>query len=169
MATYIKVVNTAKLEKEISASSVSSLLVSLMLDGADALTINMSRALDPTEQAILDALVSAHSAGPTTLESCVAIVDNAMTFGVGLIRDFAGENVSLGITQRGLTSHVRKTLVEVGACLVSGSLYDAISELRVVDPNALDANVMTAARLLVFRNKIETYLNINPKATTWNQ
>ena len=107
--------------------------------------------------------------GNTTLSICNYKIFEATNFATVLIQDFASENVALGITQLGLTSHVRKTLAEVTNCLFTASLYDSIEELRIIDPAALDSTIMSAARLLVFRNKIETFLGITPLATTWNQ
>lgn len=97
-----------------------------------------------------------------------AVVNNAMNFGSNLIFEFATENVLLGITQLGLTSHVRRTCVEVVSALTTGSLYDAIDEIKKISPDSLDANILTPERVLVFRNKIEQQLGI-PLATVWNE
>lgn len=84
-----------------------------------------------------------------------------------LISDFATENVFLGISQRGLTNHVRTSLSEVTNALLTYSLKDAVEELIKVDPEALDDVVLTPARLLSFRNKIEDFIGV-PRGTEWN-
>lgn len=84
----------------------------------------------------------------------------ARTFGNQLIDDFAAENILLGITQANMTNSVRKTLSEVTACLMTGSLYDAMLEARAIPNDKKDATFITNARLLAFINKIEIYLNL---------
>lgn len=89
-------------------------------------------------------------------------------FGNTLKKQFIDENVLLGISQRGLTSHVRKSMREVNDAIGSGSLKDAITEIIALEPAHLDEVVMSEARLLAFRNKIEAFLNV-PQASSWNE
>lgn len=106
---------------------------------------------------------------PLTLEEIVSKkVDEAVDFGKKLVDEFLKENVLLGITQLGLTNHVRKTLREVKDAVDTGSLYDAISEIVVISLDDLDSNILTEERLLAFRNKIEIFLEI-PLSEVWNQ
>ena len=167
MSTYQfnKTNNLEKLAAEIKAQGLPYQSISAL---ASDITVEMSRALTEAEEAILNTVIANHSSAPTISQIAAAKIDAAMVFGTQMIRDFAAENVALGITQFGLTSHVRRTLVDVAACLTTGSLYDAITELKAVDPAKLDAVIMTPARLLVFRNKIEDFLQIT-RSTTWNQ
>lgn len=83
---------------------------------------------------------------------------NAIAFGSSLIIEFGSENMALGITLAGKTSDVRKAMAEVTGCLITGSLYDAIAEARLIPAGSEDAIFLTDARLLSFINKIETYL-----------
>lgn len=96
----------------------------------------------------------------TTEEKVQAIMEAAMEFGKQLMKEFAAENVLLGITQAGMTNTVRKRLSEVTNALLTGSLYDAIYEVRQIPPEHKDDTFITDARLLVFINKIEKYLLI---------
>ena len=84
------------------------------------------------------------------------------------MKSFVRENIKLGITQRGLTGHVRKTLREVKDALETGSVYDAITEIKNLNHSDFDDTILTDSRILEFRNKIEIFLNV-PVATVWNQ
>jgi len=89
-----------------------------------------------------------------------AAIANAVAFGMHLLIKFAADNVMLGITQAGMTSTVRAVLGPVIQCLQTGSLYDAMAQCRAIAPESKDATFITDARLLLFVNKIETYLGI---------
>lgn len=97
---------------------------------------------------------------PTSQEIVTVILSNAISFGNKLITEMAAENILLGITQAGKTNSVRKALAEVINALQTGSLYDAIVEARLIPDDKKDLVFITNARLLVFINKIETYLNL---------
>lgn len=88
------------------------------------------------------------------------IVSSAGQFGQALMVSFAAENVLLGITYDGQTGVVLNKLVDVKNALTSGSLYEAITRIRTIDPADYDVKYITEARLLIFINKIETYLGI---------
>ena len=104
---------------------------------------------------------------PTAEQQAALVIDNAKKFAKKAEDDFIAENLILGITPLGLTNHVRKTLREVGDALRTGSLYDAIYEISVVSNTTFDPVILTAARLLAFRNKIEEYLGLT-LATSYN-
>lgn len=87
-------------------------------------------------------------------------IEDAMNFGNKLMVEFTTENIVMGITQDGMTGTVRKRLQEVIMCLITGSLYDAIIELKAIPTEHKDPKYLTNARLLTFINKIETYLQI---------
>lgn len=103
---------------------------------------------------------------PTLDEIIDNKINEAIVFGKQIQEEFVKENVKLGITQLGLTNHVRKTLREVKGALDTGSVYDAVTEIKNIPPESLDNNILTAARLLLFRNKIEIFLEV-PLATNW--
>ena len=87
-------------------------------------------------------------------------VTRAIVFGQNLVKDFAVENVMMGITQSGKTNQVRKATQEVISALSTGSLYDAIHEARQIPQEQKDDTFVTDARLLVFINKIESFLGL---------
>lgn len=97
---------------------------------------------------------------PTAIDQVKKIISDAMTFGNDLIRDFAAENVLMGITQDGMTGTVRRNLASVVSCLTTGSLYDAIHEIKAIPPEDKDSKYMSNARLTIFMNKIEDYLGV---------
>lgn len=96
----------------------------------------------------------------TQQEYVQKIISDAISFGNGLISEFAATNVIMGITQDGMTGTVRKNMSEVISALGTGSLYDAIAEVRALTVDKKDAKYITDVRLLSFINKIETYLAI---------
>lgn len=89
-----------------------------------------------------------------------AIAD-ACSFGQRLLIKFAADNVLLGITQAGKTAAVRMALSSVIQCLQTGSLYDAIAQVRAVPPELKDSTFITDARLLAFINSCEDYLGLS--------
>jgi hypothetical protein len=93
------------------------------------------------------------------------ILSPAMTFGQQIIKEFAAENIALGITQAGMTTRVRQVTADIVNALSTGSLYDAIQAAKVVTLEQKDATFITDARLLACVNKIETYLGIPLSAT----
>ena len=97
---------------------------------------------------------------PTTSQIVMAKIVSARQFGEQMISEMAAENVLLGITQAGKTNAVRKASSEVINALQTGSLYDAIAEIRAIPSESKDAIFLSDARLLVVVNKIETYLEL---------
>ena len=55
---------------------------------------------------------------------------------------------------------VRKAMTEVLLALQTGSLYDAIAEAKAIPVESKDETFLSDARLLLFINKIETYLEV---------
>ena len=91
-------------------------------------------------------------------------VFNARVFGSNLIEKFSAQNILLGITQLGKTADVRRALADVISCLETGSLYDAMDQVRAIPAESKDAVFVTDARMLGFINSIETYLGL-PKSS----
>jgi hypothetical protein len=88
-----------------------------------------------------------------------AAVAAARAFGTQLGDEFAAGNLALGITNEQADSVLGK-MAGVLIALQSGSLNVAIARAKDVNPADYDGTFLTAARLLVFINKIETYLGI---------
>lgn len=116
-----------------------------------------------------DALVLSMEAANQSSMRIAAIMTGvltpAITKGQELIITFAAENISLGITQAGMTTQVRTVTADVVSALNTGSLYDAITAARAIPSASYDTTFVTAARLLTFVNKIEDYLGI-PRSTS---
>ena len=88
------------------------------------------------------------------------IIFPARTFGQKIINEFAAENVLLGITQAGKTGFVRKACREITDALITGSLYDAILEVKALPEDVKDPVFLSNTRLLSLVNKVEDYLKI---------
>lgn len=88
------------------------------------------------------------------------VIIPARAFGNEFVDRFAAANVLLGITQAGMTNHVRKAMREVLDALATGSLYDAIYEIRQIPEESKDPVFINDTRLLEAINAIETYLEI---------
>lgn len=105
--------------------------------------------------------IDAHLATIDTYQASLAFkIEDAMNFANKLMIQFTTENIIMGITQDCMTGTVRKNLSEVIMCLITGSLYDAIHEIKLLPPEKKDPKYLTDARLLKFVNEIETYLEI---------
>jgi hypothetical protein len=91
-------------------------------------------------------------------------VFNARVFGSNLVEKFSAQNIMLGITQLGKTADVRRALADVISCLDTGSLYDAMDQVRAIPAESKDPIFVTDARMLEFINSIETYLGL-PKSS----
>lgn len=87
-------------------------------------------------------------------------LDDAMTFGSELMKEFTKENILMGITTDDMTGTVRKNMSEVIMALQTGSLYDAITETKAITADKKDGKYITDARLISFINKIETKLGL---------
>lgn len=90
--------------------------------------------------------------------------EDAVNFAQKLMIEFTTENIYMGITQDGMISAVRKSLSEVILCMITGSLYDAIAEVKAIPVEKKDPKYITNARLTAFVNKIEDYLLV-PRTT----
>jgi len=97
---------------------------------------------------------------PDPVKLTEAAVSAAMVFGQQMLIRVAAENVRLGITQAGKTRQVRETLGDIVLCLLTGSLYDAMSLVRAIPADKKDDTFITDARLLSFINEIEAFLGM---------
>jgi len=88
------------------------------------------------------------------------VIENSILFGAQLLREFSAENVLLGITQENKTGEVLTKLSGVMSAIIAGSLYEAINRTKAIPSSDYDSKYITAARLIKFLNRIETYLGI---------
>lgn len=129
-------------------------------DGVVTVELNVA-----VTQVLIDQIEAIVPPNATNMSMIQKIVSEAILEGQRLIMEFAAENVAMGITQDGMTSVVRKNLEQVTLALMTGSLYDAITEIRLIPNDQKDLKYITDARLLQFINKIETYLKIPLSST----
>lgn len=85
-----------------------------------------------------------------------SIGDNAANFGKQIVSDFRAENISMGITQKGMTREVLLKSQMLVYFLESGSLYEAITELN--NFSDFDPEFLTPERINIILNKINNYL-----------
>lgn len=102
---------------------------------------------------------------PTQSEQVQLAISNAMQFGTQLLVQYATQNVLAGITQAGKTQSVMDYCHELAHCLITGSLYAAISQITVMiaDTGTAKTNLspfITNNTLYTFMNKIQTYLGL---------
>ena len=109
---------------------------------------------------LVSSLSSANSASMQIASIKTDILSPAISFGQELITTFAAENIGMGITQTGMTTPVRTVTADIVSALATGSLYDAITAAKAIPIESYDSTFVTAARLLLFVNEIETYLGI---------
>jgi hypothetical protein len=101
------------------------------------------------------------SQAPALLKQQVeTAIQSAIDFGQKLIREFAAENVLLGVTQDNKTGDILDKTSRIMSAISSGSLYEAINRIREITPEEYDSKYITNSRMLAFINKIESYLNL---------
>lgn len=126
----------------------------------DTIWVELPDELDQSQLDALQFIVSQHTTQLTTEESLSIVTRRAIAFGIRLIAEIAAENIFLGITKAGMTNVIRKNSGDIVLALITGSLYDAIYECRVLPEEKKDSVFITDERLLATINKIETYLGI---------
>ena len=132
-------------------------VVESFTDDGENIKVNCTSSLLTPEISALNDVIPANQPANEVIRLAVS---NAIDFGNRTILDAITENVLLGITQAGMTHTVAKRMFEVNSALTSGSLYDAIHELKIVPEEHKDGVFISDDRLLSVVNKIETYLNI---------
>jgi hypothetical protein len=167
MFSYIYQKNITNLERLANEVEQSGLTKPVYIDaGEGSVTLYFANALGSGQEITLETVVQNHAIQSVD-EYIKGVVLDAKGFGMKIENEFIVENVKLGITELGLTNHVRKALREVRDAISSGSLKDAITEIRNLNSNDFDAQILTPARLLSFRNKLEEWLEV-PLAEAWN-
>lgn len=109
--------------------------------------------------------ISSATFNPTAQEQIQSSLSASMTFCQGLMLQFMVENVQLGITQSGKAGLMIDYLHDVIHSFLSGSVYEAISQIDgfIADTSDAKANLapfVTNDRLTTYKNKIQDYLGI---------
>lgn len=154
--SYIKVVNTDKLEAEIKLTNLPYCYLETV--GADRVYIWMSEELSNGQELILTNLINDHSIEiviqPAELVKQKILA--AMSFGRGLIAEYGASNVLSGYSIEQIRDIMNRTY-KVQNALNTGSLYVALTELDNIET---DDSVITEEKILHFKHKIQDYLNI---------
>lgn len=138
---------------------VSPKFVGLSYKGS-TITLHLSEELTTEEQAAFLAADSTFQDVDQAMYVLNMHLKPAVCFGLSMIEDFSTENILLGITQAGMTNHVRKSASEIVDALHTGALYDAILEARAVPAEVKDPIFLSDARLLRLINQIEQFLGV---------
>lgn len=127
--------------------------------GLDIL-IYFPEALSTESEASLGTVVNGHINQVRATSNMENTIQEATNFAYKLIRNFAAQNVLLGVTQANMTGTIINILAPTLVALQGGSLYEAINRLREVPPESYDATFITEPRILQTINAIESYLGI---------
>lgn len=160
MYTYIKTIKPDRLHLEIENAEIPYFQYVETVDN----TVNLyfSQELSNEDKSNLDSIVDSHILS-TTSESVDIIINNAVDFGLNTISQFRKENVLMGITQAGKTGAVTDYLHKLIHYTITGSLYQAVSEIDRLLLEGLPEELepfITEVRLLDYKNKINTYLGV---------
>ena len=90
----------------------------------------------------------------TAYNECVEIVQQAQAAWVGMVTQFAAENIAMGITQAGMTLAVSNALQQVNMYGSMGSLWQAYAALSDVVFTPEIAPFLTAARIQWMKNQM---------------
>lgn len=171
---FTKSINSDKLKIEIASASLPAPQAIGTVE--TAVTITYSSALTTEQETSLGNVVAAHVA-QTTSEGLALYLDGTVfPFVKDLIRDFAAENISMGITQAGKTGPLLGMFAKqydinsdgrpysLKDTFDTGSLYESRRILQHLRDNPTEFNglspYVTDARLLAMKNKIETLLGL---------
>lgn len=106
---------------------------------------------------------SPEATGYAAMQQIKAIKSNvakAKSFADDLLIQFASENIQLGINADDMVDEVLDVMAPVLVALQSASLTSAIKRAKAIPSASYDSKYVTAARLLQYVNKIETFLNL---------
>jgi hypothetical protein len=154
--TLTKNVNDVKLIQEINQLVLSTTLVTIIIRTNDFVLVFENDIIE-NDVPIIENIVFIHK-HLTDIEYIKIKIDAAIKFGQELITEYSAQNVLMGITQEGMTGVVRKRLEQVFLAISTGSLYDAILEIKAIPAENKDNKYITDIRLLNVVNRIETYL-----------
>ena len=94
------------------------------------------------------------------MKTIKANVAKAKSFADDLLVQFAAENIQLGINADDKVDDVLDVMAPVLVALQSASLTSAIKRAKAIPSASYDSKYVTAARLLQYVNKIETFLGL---------
>jgi hypothetical protein len=143
-----------------AVASVSAVTQTAMVSepsGAPSIAQQIQAHWDSIDSTSAEAVAYATNAAAAHYQAAAAA---AISFGQKMMAQFAGQNLQLGITAAGKTKTVRQAMQEVTNCLLTGSLIEAISEIKALPQASYDSTFITAARLLAACNQLETFCGL---------
>lgn len=155
--SYIKTVNSLRLQEEVIAAGLST--IQYIDTSGSNVNLVFSSELTSEQISTLTTVVGAHQV-LIPKEYIRSVREAAMEFGAELMNVFIEENIEAGITSANMTNITRKRLKEVKDALITGSLKDAIYELRQIPLEDKDGIYINDVRILAVINKIEAYLGL---------
>lgn len=151
---YTKSYSLDKLTEEISGAGIP--MISMDLLSPTQFVINTAVQLSNSQVGTLNAVVAAHIATSSLQDQIANRILAARNFGIRLIALYGAQNILSGYNLEQIQFIMEKT-AKVQAALNTGSLYVAISELNLIEP---DGVLITTEKIKSFRNLIEDYLQI---------
>lgn len=107
--------------------------------------VHTTQSLTTEEQDILTALINAHTT--LDMEAIVkAKVNKAINGSNEIIKQFATENILMGITQAGKTKLIADTMSSVMYYCQTGSLYEVLTALNAINITPEMSPFLTTAR-----------------------
>lgn len=151
---FTKAYNLEKLNQEIMAAGIP--MISMDLPSSTQFIVNTNNQLTNLQQLTLNSVVEAHNSSIDLLTIVTNKIYNARLFGIRLMCKYGAQNVLSGYNVDTI-QHIMTRTAKVQAALNTGSLYVAITEINLVEP---DDTIITVAKLKAVRNEIEDYLQI---------
>jgi hypothetical protein len=97
-----------------------------------------------------------------TYNGCLAVVKAAQAEWVGMVQQFAAENIAMGITQAGKTLLIGNALQVVNTYGASGSLWEAYNALSQVVITPEMAPFLTQERIDWMKNQMVQVISTLP-------
>ena len=150
--SYVKTNNPEKLIKEINASSISSLILKITIQGT-YVDVETTSDLDQGQQSSLLAVVQNHNPDIPDVELIVKKkIYQCMDFGRDIIAEFGAQNVATGMSDAQMTQ-LAEEFSSIQNLLLSGSL--GLAKLQI---EANTSVLVSSERKAYFANKIGTFL-----------
>lgn len=150
--SYVKTNNPEKLIKEINASSISSLILKITIQGT-YVDVETTSDLDQGQQSSLLAVVQNHNPDIPDVELIVKKkIYQCMDFGRDIIAEFGAQNVATGMSDAQMTQ-LAEEFSSIQNLLLSGSL-----RLAKLQTEANTSVLVSSERKAYFANKIGTFL-----------
>ena len=155
---YQKTVNFDKLHKELQATCPHyDFLNTYFENDLMYAEVHATQDLTVEEQVTLTALVNAHTT--LDMETIIKAKVNKAIYGANeIIKQFATENIMMGITQAGKTKLIADSMSSVMYYCQTGSLYEVLTALNAITITQEMSPFLTEARKIEYIAKFTALL-----------